>query len=168
MRRQWALRSAVRLEWLSCAWMVVEGTLSLLGGFWAGSALLVAFGADSLIELVSGGALLWRLRRELHGVTVLEGRQAEWLASWIVAGTLGLLCVYLLGSGVAGLLHGQHGMSSPLGIGVAVLAVMIMPFLSWRKRRLGRILDSAALRGDAACSVTCAAMAGALLTGLLT
>jgi divalent metal cation (Fe/Co/Zn/Cd) transporter len=42
-----------------------------------------------------------------------------------------------------------------------------MPVLARRKRAIATRIDSAALRGDAACSITCAYMAGALLTGLV-
>ncbi|HWE63941.1 MAG TPA: cation transporter, partial [Chloroflexota bacterium] len=41
------------------------------------------------------------------------------------------------------------------------------PLLARRKRAIARQIDSAALRADAACSITCAYMAGALLLGLL-
>jgi len=42
-----------------------------------------------------------------------------------------------------------------------------MPLLAWRKRRIATKLGSAALRGDAACSITCAYVAATLLAGLL-
>jgi divalent metal cation (Fe/Co/Zn/Cd) transporter len=42
-----------------------------------------------------------------------------------------------------------------------------MPLLAWRKRTIAARLESAALRGDAACSMTCAYMAATLLVGLV-
>ncbi len=42
-----------------------------------------------------------------------------------------------------------------------------MPLLWQRKLRVARRIDSAALKADAACSVTCAYMAFTLLAGLL-
>ena len=45
-------------------WMVVEAAVSLGAGVLARSALLTAFGIDSVIELVSGAILLWRLSVE--------------------------------------------------------------------------------------------------------
>ncbi len=42
-----------------------------------------------------------------------------------------------------------------------------MPILARRKRAIAARIDSAALRSDAACSITCAYMAGALLVGLI-
>jgi divalent metal cation (Fe/Co/Zn/Cd) transporter len=54
-----------------------------------------------------------------------------------------------------------------VGVGLAIAALIIMPVLAWRKRIIAARIGSAALRGDAACSITCAYMAGALLIGLI-
>jgi hypothetical protein len=54
------IRDAFRLEWLSIAWMVIEGSVAIAAGIIAHSVLLVAFGIDSVIELASAGVLLWR------------------------------------------------------------------------------------------------------------
>ena len=55
------VRRAFRLEWLTAAWMAVEATVAIGSGISAQSLSLIAFGADSLIELASAGVLLWRL-----------------------------------------------------------------------------------------------------------
>jgi hypothetical protein len=49
----------VLIETFTVLWMVVEAAVSLGAGVLARSALLVAFGIDSVIELVSGAILLW-------------------------------------------------------------------------------------------------------------
>ncbi len=54
---------------LTVIWMTVEGAVAIAAGAAAGSGLLIAFGADSVIELISGGVLLWRL--------TVEGRQID-------------------------------------------------------------------------------------------
>ena len=72
--------------------------VSIGAGIAAGSILLTAFGIDSLIELISGGILLWRLRVESLGGDVDRVEQAEQRAEWIVAITLGTvmrLCIRL-------------------------------------------------------------------------
>src|SRR5947209_17257658 len=91
-----ALRSAVRLELFTVIWMVFEAALSLSAGIVSGSILLVAFGLDSVIELVSGGTLLWRLSAEAAGGEAEHTRRAEETAVRVVAVTLALLCVYVL------------------------------------------------------------------------
>ncbi len=58
------LRAGVRIELVTIVWMLAEMAVALAAGLLAGSVLLVAFGVDSLIELVTGGVLLWRLAAE--------------------------------------------------------------------------------------------------------
>ena len=60
------VRRAFRLEWLTAAWMAVEAAVAIGSGVAANSLSLIAFGADSLIELASAGVLLWRLDAEIR------------------------------------------------------------------------------------------------------
>src|SRR5512147_3080552 len=60
-------RRALRLEWFTVLWNVVEAGVAIVAGVIAGSTALVAFGADSLIEVTSGIGLLWRLYRARAG-----------------------------------------------------------------------------------------------------
>src|SRR5256712_9676394 len=52
----------IRIEYLSSAWMTIEVLGSIGVGLFAGSFALLAFGGDSLIELISGLAVLGGLR----------------------------------------------------------------------------------------------------------
>lgn len=67
-----------RLEYLTIGWNSLEGIIAIVAGLFAGSIALVGFGLDSLIELLSGAALLWRLhldapeRRERAEVMALK------------------------------------------------------------------------------------------------
>ena len=56
--------------------------------------------------------------------------------------------------------------SSTLGIGVTVIALIIMPVLGWFKRQEARRLNNPALAADAIQSATCAYLAGVTLLGL--
>jgi len=160
------VRAGVRIEVITVAWMVVEMGVSIAAGIAAGSALLIAFGLDSLIELVSGGMLLWRLGVESRGGDVERVKRAEKQAERVVAVTLALLCVYVLVSAVYGLAVHATPENSPLGIGVAAGAVIAMPYLAAVKRRIADRIHSEALAGDAVNSITCATMAGTVLAGL--
>jgi hypothetical protein len=46
--------------------MVVEAAVAIGSGIAANSLSLIAFGADSLVELASAGVLLWRLDVEMR------------------------------------------------------------------------------------------------------
>lgn len=161
------VRAGVGIEVFTVAWMVVEATISLSAGIVAGSLLLTAFGLDSVIELVSGGILLWRLAVEVKGGSAERVERAERRAAWVVAVSLALLCVYVLASAIFGLVTRLQPEGAPVGIAVAAAAAVVMPWLGLRKRRLAARLGSAALRGDAASSFTCGYMAATVLVGLV-
>ncbi len=167
-----AVRRGIRIEIVTLIYMSFEAALSILAGVLAHSVLLAAFGADSLIELLSGAILLWRLRVEaaqsaqsapgdLGQVQKAEKRAAGWTAV-----LLGLLCVYILVTSIYGLAVHSQAESSLLGIAVSAAAVVFMPYLASQKKGIARELHSQALAEDATASITCAFMAGTVLAGL--
>src|SRR5260370_25802333 len=62
--RQSLVREAFRLEWITIGWMVVEAIVAIGSGIVSGSLVLLAFGLDSVIELISAGVLTWRVSVE--------------------------------------------------------------------------------------------------------
>ncbi len=166
VERGQAVRAGVRVEQLTIAWMVVEAAVAIGAGILARSVLLTAFGIDSVIELVTGGVLLWRLMTEARGGSLGRVERAEHRAAWVIGVGLALLCLYVVASAALSLLVHNKAESSGVGLALAVAAVIGMPILARRKRAIAVHIDSAALRGDAACSITCAYMAGTLLVGL--
>lgn len=160
------VRAGVRIEIFSVVWMVVEAAVSIGAGVAAGSVLLVAFGLDSVLELVSGTILLWRLRIEANGGSEERVERAEHRAARVVAAALILLCLYVLISALYGLATQSRPEASILGVGISAAAVIVMPWLALRKRRIAGEIGSDALVGDAASSMTCGYMAAAVLVGL--
>ena len=151
-----------RSRW--CGWS--ESTIALAAGVIAGSALLTAFGLDSVIELLSGSVLLWRLSVEARGADVERVKMVEHRATWFAVVMLALLCLYVLVTSIVGLAaHSKPG-SSAAGIVITVAAVIVMPWLGVSKRRIATRIGSDALRADAAESFTCGYMAAAVLAGV--
>jgi divalent metal cation (Fe/Co/Zn/Cd) transporter len=165
--RAQAVRAGLRAEVLTMGWMLVEAVIAIGAGLVSRSVLLVAFGFDSVIELASAFVLFRRLSMEASARQLDRVEGAERMAAWTVAIALILLSIYIIVSSGYGLVAGSKPDESPAGIGLAVAALFVMPLLARTKRRIAWQLDSASLRGDAACSMTCAAMAGAMLIGLL-
>jgi divalent metal cation (Fe/Co/Zn/Cd) transporter len=164
--RATGIRLGIQIEVITVIWMTIEMAVAIGAGIAAGSILLIAFGFDSLIELISGGTLLWRLRVESRDGDMVQVERAERKAAWGVASGLGLLCAYVLISAVYGLLVHSRPESSIPGIGISAAAVLIMPFLAVTKHRVSGQIKSEALAGDAINSITCAYMAGTVLIGL--
>jgi divalent metal cation (Fe/Co/Zn/Cd) transporter len=160
-----ALREGIALEIASIAWMVLEAALAIVAGVAARSVLLIGFGLDSVIELLSAGLLVWRLTG--GGIDDVERVvRRERLAARLAAVLLLLLAVYLVVSSAVGLVARFEPENSWLGLLVAGLAVVIMPLLGWRKRVAASKLHSAALRADAIESLACAYLALATLVGV--
>jgi divalent metal cation (Fe/Co/Zn/Cd) transporter len=148
------VRQAFWLEWLTIAWMVIEAAVALWSGYNAHSITLLAFGLDSVIELMSASILIWRLTIELkHGQAFSE--EVEQRASKIGGALLFALAAYVV-IGAAWSLWTQRAeeFSTP-GLLVALIAIPMMYFLARRKIAIAEQIGSRALRADAAESITC-------------
>lgn len=124
------------------------------------------FGIDSIIELVSGFVLLWRLWVEMSGENLERVKRAEKLAMWVVGISLLLLAVYITVTAVYNLLTHSTAESSLAGIGLAFVAVFLMFYLSNAKKKIGEQIGSKALKTDGSCSIVCAYMSIILLVGV--
>lgn len=164
-RRSTAIRRGIRLETFTLVWMAVEAILAIGAGVAARSVLLTAFGADSLIELLSGATLLWRLRVEAASGDEARVDAVEKRAIWISATLLIFLCVYVSLTSIAGFVLRIEPERSWLGVVVSAAAVIVMPWLAARKRAANQTIQSSALRADIAESATCAYLAGVTLIG---
>lgn len=161
--RDAAIRAGIRAEVVTTVWMIAEGALAVVAGLRARSVLVTAFGIDSVIELLSAGVLLWRIKNESSPrAEAIEQRAAK-----ISGALLVLLCVYIVVSSVVGILRHIDPEQSALGLGVAASAVVLMPLLAAWKRRINRALRSAALKADIAETVACGYMAAIVVAGVL-
>jgi len=90
--RQALIRRGQRLEYFSIAYNSLEGLVSIVAGLIAGSVSLIGFGLDSVIEVASGAALLWRLH---HDLDHSRREQVERTTLRIVGGCFVALAVYI-------------------------------------------------------------------------
>jgi divalent metal cation (Fe/Co/Zn/Cd) transporter len=162
------VRAGVTVEWFTISWMVIEAAVSLSAGVMAGSIALVAFGIDSVIEIVSAGVLLRRLllERDYGHADPQRVERAERAASRVVGWSLVALAVYVTVHSGYNLWTRAVPEASPAGMALAACALVIMPVLVRVKLRVAASIGSAALKGDAMCGIVCAYMAGTLLIGL--
>jgi divalent metal cation (Fe/Co/Zn/Cd) transporter len=153
-----------RLEYFTIVWNSLEALAALISGFIAGSVALVGFGLDSLIEVTSGAALLWRLRQDLSPL----GREAaERLTLRIVGSCFLILSVYIGYDSLASLVSREAPARSVSGIVIAAVSLIVMPLLSRAKRRVGLGLGSVAMAADARQTDFCTYLSAILLGGLL-
>ncbi len=158
------LRRGLTIEYISLVWMIVECLVALSAGFMASSLALLAFGGDSVIELISSWTVLSYLRRMRTSTgDVEENHSAEWITTILL-----FLLIPTIGFGmIDSYLAGIVPESSVLGIAVAVAAVIGMPVLAIEKKRIGSAGNLLPLSIDAIESWTCFYMSLALLVGLL-
>jgi divalent metal cation (Fe/Co/Zn/Cd) transporter len=138
------VRRAFRLEWFTSGWMLIEAAVAIASGAAANSLSLIAFGADSLIELASAGVLLWRLDVEMRrGAEFPE--TVEQRASRIGGALLFVLAAYVVASAAYGLWVREGQEFSTPGLVIAALAIPVMCG-GWRERKYGLPIRSAAGR----------------------
>jgi len=153
-------RLARRVAWLqfiTIGWMTAECSLSLVAAARAHSVALLAFGSDSLIELMSAAVVLLQFLPRFP----LKKKYAERAAGtllFLLAGAVALIALVSYRKPVE---------TSVLGMGITAAALVVMPALAWFKRRQARAVNDRALAADAVQSATCAYLAAVTLAGLV-
>ncbi len=147
--------------WLQCvtlSWMLAEAGISLYAAAAAHSIALLAFGSDSVVELLSAGVALLSFS---GWVPFARERAARWAGTllFVLAG------IIALSAGLA-LMRGRQAEASYGGIAITIAALLVMPLLAWFKRKIGNRTGNRALAADAVQSATCAWLAAVTLVGL--
>jgi divalent metal cation (Fe/Co/Zn/Cd) transporter len=153
-------RRAQRLAGASVAYNVIEAVIAVAAGLVAGSVALVGFGLDSVVEVSSGLIILWQFRHRMP-----ESRERRALR--LMALAFFALAVYVTVESVRALSFGGEPDASPVGIGLAIASLVVMPFLSWAQRRTGRALGSATVVADSTQTLLCTYLSAVLLVGLV-
>ena len=161
------IRRAFLLEWLTAGWMLIEAAVAIGAGLVAHSLSLIAFGADSVIELTSAGILLWRLDVEMRrGAEFPESIERR--ASRTGGVLLFVLAAYVVASAGYGLWVREGQAFSAPGLALTVLAIPVMWWLAKAKMRVADQIGCKSLRADAVESITCGYLSGVVVIGLLT
>lgn len=155
------LQKGRRLEYLTITWNAIEAVVSIAAGLLSGSTALVGFGVDSVIESGSGAVLLWRLQDSS------DEERRETLALRLVGVTFLVLGAWVAYESVEALVLGEAPSVSYVGIGVAAVSLLVMPWLARQKRRVAASIESRALESDSRQTDLCAYLSAILLAGLL-
>jgi divalent metal cation (Fe/Co/Zn/Cd) transporter len=160
LRRQARLVSIISLI---CT--VAEGVISLWLGRLAGSAALIGFALDSLVESLSAGIMLWRFGPG-DALDPEAEAQVERKAASFIGWTFIILGGYVLYESLEKLINREAPHRSFWGVVMAAVALVVMTALASIKRRLGEKLDSESLVADSKESLVCGMLSAALLVGL--
>lgn len=159
-RRQALNRRALWLAYATAGYNLLEGLVAVGAGAAASSTVLIAFGLDSFIEVSSALVVIWQFRSRLP-----ESR--ERMALRLIAVSFFALAAWVSVHAVTSLQGDGEARPSPVGIGLAVASLILMPVLVWAKRRVGRELGSATVVADSTQTLLCTYLSAILLAGLL-
>ena len=145
-------------------WNLVEAGVAFWAGAQAGSVALLAFGLDSIVELLAGGVLVWRLRADRDE---LEAEAAERRAQRLLGISFFLLAAYiLLHSGTSLLGWLPESRPSLVGVAIVVASTVVMAALYVGKMRIATRMQSRSLRAEAMESLFCDLQDLSILVGL--
>ncbi|WNV92111.1 cation transporter [Umezawaea sp. Da 62-37] len=139
---------------------VVEAVVAITAGTTASSTALIGFGLDSVIEVASALAVAWQFSG-----TDPEARERTALK--VIAVSFFALAAYVTVESARTLFGADTADHSPVGIALAAVSLLVMPFLSTAQRRAGRELGSASAVADSRQTLLCTYLSGVLLVGLL-
>ena len=142
---------------------VGEGVVSVLSGIDAGSLTLVAFGADSYLEVLAAGAVLWRLTYRDDEA----GEAAEKRAMRLVGATFLLLAAAIVFQAVSALATRESADESVPGVLVLTASLVIMPPLALAKLWLASRGNSPVLAAEAKETLACSWLTVTALLGVV-
>lgn len=158
--RQLFVRRAKFIAGASVAYNLVEAAVALSAGAVASSRALVGFGLDSLVEVSSGLIVLWQFSRPLSA-------SREQRAMRMMAVAFFALALFVGFESGRALVTSHVAESSIVGIVLAAVSLVVMPFLSFAQRHTGRKLASNTVVADATQTMLCVYLSAVLLVGLV-
>jgi divalent metal cation (Fe/Co/Zn/Cd) transporter len=138
--------------------MLAELGVSVFASVTARSPAMMAFGSDSLVELLSAGVVLLQWIPKMS-ISERKAHRASAVLLFVLAFVVGIIAMGSLALRL-------RPEASRSGIGITVAALIAMPVLASLKRREARLSKNAALAADAVQSATCAYIALITLAGL--
>jgi len=158
-RRAVLSRRSLWLAYATAGYNLLEGLVAIAAGAAASSTALIGFGLDSFVEVSSAAVLIWQFRSR-----VPEDR--ERLALRLIGLSFFALAAWVTFDASRSLLVGGDPDASPVGIGLAVASLIVMPLFVAAKRRTGRELGSATVMADSTQTMLCTYLSAVLLVGL--
>ena len=148
------------IVFFTITWNVIEAIIALSAGALASSAALIGFGLDSVIEVASAAAIAWQFTRK-------DPELWEKATVRIIGVAFFALAAYITVDAILAFTGVRAPEHRPVGIGIAVASLIVMPGLAWFEFRTGRELGSKSVQADAKQLLLCIYLSGTVLIGLL-
>jgi divalent metal cation (Fe/Co/Zn/Cd) transporter len=154
-RRPELVRWALRLEYMTIGWNIVEGIAAVVFALGARSIALLGFGIDSFVETASAAILLWRLRAEKHARDRDDIERLDRRAHKFVALSLFLLAGFVIIEATKDLISVDRPTPTLPGMALTAVSMAAMMWLARAKRRTAAALASRALEADSFQTTAC-------------
>lgn len=160
------LQRALRLEYLTVGWNLIEGVVAIAAAISSNSVALMGFGIDSFVESTSGGILIWRLKAEQTSTDACAIAALDKRARRLVGISLFLLAAYVAFDSGHALYAQERPSPSAVGIALTVLSLLVMGWLARTKRRVAIELGSRAMEADSFQTSACWWLSVITLSGI--
>ncbi|MGI0107364.1 cation diffusion facilitator family transporter [Salinimicrobium sp. WS361] len=161
------LRKAETVQKYNVFYDTIEVGVSLTAGFTSGSAALIGWGLDSVIEVISASTLWWRLHGEIHDISDKRVKKREKITLYVIATSFLIVSTFITYDSITKLLNKETPSWSTLGLIILLVSLVVNPILIWYKFRYGKKLDSQELIADSKDTFVCLYQTIAVLGGLL-
>lgn len=142
---------------------LAEGVVAIWSGMVASSIALVAFGADSYLEVAAASLVLWRVGiQDEEYAERIEGRVVRFIG-W----TFIVLSAAIVFQSAWALVNGAGAEESMVGILLAVLSVTVMPLIAFWKLQIASKGNLQSIAIEAKETIACSALSATLLVGLV-
>lgn len=164
-KEKW-LNTALWLSIITVAYNIIEGLVSVYYGNADDTLVLLGFGIDSFVEVISGIGILHMVIR-MQRSEINDFDKFERLALRITGTSFILLSVGLVAGSILNLVNKSKPETTLAGIIIAAISILTMYFLMNYKLKTGKALNSEAIIADAHCTKTCLYLSFILLISSL-
>jgi divalent metal cation (Fe/Co/Zn/Cd) transporter len=160
------LNTALWLSIITIGYNIIEGLVSVYFGSTDDTLVLLGFGVDSFVEVISGIGILHMVLR-MQRSEIKDFDKFERLALRITGVAFLLLAAGLVVGSILNVVNKTKPETTLAGIIIAAVSICTMYFLMQYKLKTGKALNSEAIIADAHCTKTCLYLSFILLASSL-
>ncbi len=160
------LTTALWLSIITIVYNIIEGLVSVYFGSTDDTLVLLGFGVDSFVEVISGIGILHMVLR-MQRSEIKDFDKFERLALRITGVAFIVLAIGLVAGSILNIVNKTKPETTFAGIIIAIISILSMYFLMNYKLKTGKALNSEAIIADAHCTKTCLYLSFILLASSL-
>jgi divalent metal cation (Fe/Co/Zn/Cd) transporter len=156
------LKFAILLAMVTVVYNVIEGLVSVYFGLEDGTLVLFGFGLDSFVEVISGIGI-WHMILRIQKNEEEHKDNFEKTALKITGSSFYLLAVGIFITSIYNIINGSTPETTFWGVIISSISILVMWWLIYNKKKVGKVLHSDAIIADANCTKVCMQLSFVLL-----